>query len=218
MASLSLSNLILYTRRQINELDNTNSHFTDSEITDYLNQAVTFLGTQMEWPEQVDQATAVPGQTLYQLPDDFIELTDVYFNSLKLVVLERADIGMMKAAWQNDPPGTPTVAYRFNRNTVGLYPTPDANQTGYIIQIQYIYMPATLVNTTDVPDLHTAFQMCLPFYAAFLCESRLGNDKKAETDLENFDRHRKALMSKVQKYSDDLLRFRWGWTYPERNT
>jgi hypothetical protein len=221
MAVLALSNLILSTRRLVNETDATNSHFTDSEITDYLNQAVTFLGTQMEWPEQIDTATAVPNQALYQLPADFIELVDVYFNALNpvhLAILERADLGQISPAWQTDPASTPRIAYRYNRNTIGLYPVPDANQTDYTIQIDYIYLPASLVLTTDVPNLHTAFQMALPFYAAFLCESKLGNDKKAEADLSNFERHRKVVMSKVQKYSDDLLRFRWGWAYPERNT
>ncbi len=220
MAVQSLASLILATRRYVNELDSTNSHFTDSEITDYLNQAVTFLGTQMEWPEQVDQATAIPNQALYQLPGDFVALTDVYFNNVNpihLVILERADLGQISPAWQSDPASSPRIAYRYNRNTIGLYPVPDDKQTDYTIQIQYIHLPADLVLTTDVPDLHTAFQMCLPFYAAFLCESKMGNDKKADTDLLNFDRHRKGLMSKVQKYSDDLLRFRWGWSYPERN-
>lgn len=214
----SVADLRLSTRRLINELDAANSHFTDSEILDYLNQAVTFLGTQMEWPEQVDQATAVAGQSLYQLPSDFIELTDVYFNNNKLIILERADLGQISPVWQSDPNGRPTIAYRFNRNTIGLYPTPDSNQTGYTLQIQYIHIPAILTQDTDIPELHSAIQMCLPFYAAFLCESRMGNDKKSEIDLTNFERHRKALISKVQKYSDDLLRFRWAWTYPERNT
>jgi hypothetical protein len=217
----SLATLITATRRYINEQDSTNSHFTDPELTDYLNQGVMFLGTQMEWPEQVDQATAVPNQALYQLPDDFIELTDVYFNSVNpvhLAILEREDLGGISPAWQTDPASTPRIAYRYNRNTIGLYPVPDAKQTDYTIQIQYIYMPAPLVNTTDVPDLHTAFQMCLPFYAAYLCESKLGNDKKSEIQIQNFKRHMDALKSKVQKFSDDLLRFRWGWSYPERNT
>lgn len=216
----SLANLILSTRRYINELDNTNSHFTDSELTDYLNQAVTFLGTQMEWPEQVDQATAVAGQALYQLPNDFIELVDIYFNSVNpvhLAILERADLGQISPGWQSDPASTPRIAYRYNRNTIGLYPVPDANQTDYTIQIQYIYLPASLAVNTDVPDLHTAFQMALPFYAAFLCESRLGNDKKADIQIQNFKRHMDAVKSKVNKYSDDLLRFRWAWSYPERN-
>lgn len=217
----ALSTLRTSVRRLILEEDSTNTHFPDAEINDYLNQAVTFLGTQMEWPVQVDQATAVASQALYQLPSDFVALVDVYFNALNpihLVILERADIGQITPSWQADPPSTPRIAYRFNRNTIGLYPVPDANQTDYTLQIEYIHLPATLAQDTDVPDLHSAFQMCLPFYAAFLCDYKLGNDKKSEMHLQKFDQHRKALMSKVQKYSDDFLRFRWGWSYPERNT
>lgn len=214
----ALSVLRTQTRRIISEEDNTNTHFPDSEINDYLNQAVTFLGAQMEWPEQIDQATAIPNQALYQLPSDFIALVDVYFNNQKIIVLERADLGQISPSWQQDPSSTPKIAYRFNNDTVGLYPAPDANQTGYILQIQYIHLPATLASDTDVPDLHTAFQMCLPFYAAFMCDGKLGNDKKSEIHLQNFKRHMDALKSKLQKFSDDNLRFRWAGSYPERNT
>lgn len=213
----SLTQLRTFVRHYINEEDSVNSHFSDPEINDYLNQGVTFLAVQMEWPEQVDQATAVAEQTLYQLPDDFVALVDVYFDNQKLVILERPDLGEISPSWQNDHSGIPKVAYRDNRNVIGLYPTPDATQNGKLIQIQYIHLPATLTNDADIPDLHTAFQMCLPFYAAFLCDYKMGNDKKAEMHLKNYDQHRKALMSKIQKYSDDLLRFRWGWNYPERN-
>ena len=213
----SLSTLRTQVRRYINEANPNNSHFTDAEINDYLNQAVTFLGTQMEWSEQADQATVVEGQSLYQLPDDFIALVDAYFDNKKLIILERADLGQISPQWQNDPEGAPTIIYKFSQNTVGLYRTPDVTSDGKILQIQYLKLPATLLVDSDVPDLHSSFQMCLPFYAAFLCDYKLGNDKKADGHLLKYDQHRKALMSKVQKYSDDLLRFRWGWNYPERN-
>lgn len=213
----SLATLIISTRRLINEETAAKSHFTDPEITDYLNQAIGFLGTQMEWSEQTSQATVVTGQSLYTLPDNFIALTDVYFDNKKLIVLERADLGQISPAWQNDPNGIPTTAYKADVNVVGLYPTPDTTQSGKILQIQYIQIPDTLISLTDIPDIHTAFQVCLPFYAAFLCDYKLGNDKKSDNHLSKYDTHRKALMSKVQKYSDDLMRFRWGWNYPERN-
>ena len=206
----SLLDLRTAVRRYINEEDPTNSHFTDSEINDYLNQAVTFLGTQMEWSEQTDQAPCAAGQTLYQLPNDFIALVDVYFDSRKLTILERADLSSLSTLWQQSPEGIPRYAYKADVNVVGLYPTPDASQDGLQIQIQYIQIPATLVSDSDIPGLHTSFQMCLPFYAAFLCDYKLGNDKKSETHLEKYDQHRKALMSRLQKYADDLLRFRWG--------
>lgn len=206
----SLADLRTAVRRYINEEDPANSHFTDPEINDYLNQAVTFLGTQMEWSEQTDQASCSAGQTLYQLPSDFIAIVDAYFNNRKLVILERADLAQLSSTWQNDPEGIPRYAYKADVNVIGLYPTPDSTQDGFPIQIQYIQLPATLVQDTDIPGLHTAFQMCLPFYAAFLCDYKLGNDKKSETHLQKYDQHRKALMSRLQKFSDDLLRFRWG--------
>jgi hypothetical protein len=205
----SLADLRTAVRRYINEEDATNSHFTDSEINDYLNQAVTFLGTQMEWAEQTDQAAISAGQTLYQLPDDFIALVDVYFDNKKLVILERADLSSITPQWQDSVEGIPRCAYRAGPNIVGLYPTPDMTQDGLLLQIQYIQIPATLVNDSDIPGLHTSFQMCLPFYAAFLCDYKLGNDKKSDMHLQKYDEHRKALMSKVQKFSDDLMRFRW---------
>ena len=216
--SYSLSTLRTFTRRYINEEDNTNSHFTDSEINDYLNQAVQFLGTQMEWLSETATAVSVLNQALYTVPSDFIALVDAYFDETKIMIIERADLGGISPSWQKDPSSTPKYVYREEQDVFGIYPTPDSTQAGKLIQVQYIQLPPTLVNDTDVPDLHSSFQMCLPFYAAFCCEHKLGNDKKSEMNLERYDQHRKALMSKVQKFSDDLMRFRWSYNYPERNT
>jgi hypothetical protein len=219
----SLSDLRTATRRYINETNTTNTNFPDTELNDYLNQATLFLGTQMEWPIQTYVATATANQALYQLPSDFIELLDVYWNEANLPLLDRADLGKVSPTWQQDPAGTPKVCYKFDQQTIGLYNVPDTNQqllgvSSYLLEIQYIALPATLVNDTDIPNLQTAYQMCLPFYAAFICEHRLGNDKKADSNLQRFDQHRKALMARIQKFSDDLLRFRWAGSYPERNT
>ena len=210
----SLATLRTSVRRYINETDTSNTNFQDSELTDYLNQATLFLGTQMEWPIQTDIATGAAGQALYQLPSDFIELLDIYWNQTKLPLLDRSDLGEISPSWQQDPVGTPRIAYRFDQGTIGLYNTPDALQqlngvASYHLQITYIAMPPTLVNDSDIPDLQNAYQMCLPFYAAFICEHRLGNDKKADANLQRYDQHRKALMARVDKFSDDLKRFRW---------
>lgn len=214
----TLSSLRTAVRRYINETDNTNSNFPDAEINDYLNQATLFLGTQMEWPTQTYIATASPNQALYQLPSDFIELYDIYFNQTRLPILDRADMGQISPSWQQDPIGMPRVAYRFDQQTIGLYNIPDTLQTGYQLQIQYVAMPPSLVNDSDIPDLHLAYQMCLPFYAAFICEHKLGNNAKADSNLQRYDQHRKALMARVDKFADALKRFRWTVGYPEGNT
>lgn len=209
--SYSLELLRTFTRRYINEEDSSNSHFTDDELNDYLNQAVIFLGTQMEWPVQIETTAAVQDQALYQLPSDFVSLVDAYFDNSKLRILDRADMGGVSTVWQQDPSSTPKVLYRASQSVFGLYPPPDSTQSGKLVQIQYIQMPATLSQDADIPDLHDAFHICLPFYAAFICDYKLGNDKKSELHLQRYEQHRKALMSKVQNFSDDIKRFRWAW-------
>lgn len=197
------------TRRYINEEDSDNSHFTDDEINDYLNQGVMFLGTQMEWPIETATATAVLDQALYTLPDKFISLTQVFFDNVPMTILDRADLIGIRTDWQNAASAKPYIAYKADNSVVGIYPAPDSDNAGLTLQVQTIVFPDTLSQDTDVPDLHDAFQMCLPFYAAFLCDHKMGNDKKSDLHLQRYDQHRKALMSKVQRFSDDLLRFRW---------
>lgn len=213
--------LRLDTYRAINEDDPedptnttpTNTHFSASEIDRYVQQAITLLGTEMEWAFKVSQAASVLDQALYQLPDDFIEATEVYFDGKALMVVDRGDLSAISTEWQTHPSGLPKYAYKADNDVIGIYPPPSSEYAGRTIQIQYIAVPATLSNEADVPDLHAAFQMCLPFYAAFLCESKLGNDKKAATNLSLYETHRKKLMSKVQAWSPDLMRFRWSWNY-----
>lgn len=209
--SLALSDLRLATRRYINETNTANTHFVDSELNDYINQGVQFLATEMEWNLITDTAIANTNQSLYTLPNDFIELVDVYFNNQKIIILDRVDIGTVAPSWQTDPSSIPRICYRFDRQTIGLYPAPDISQNGFLIQITYVQLPSELITDTDVPMVHTAFEVCLPFYAAYICEHKLGNDSRSERNLQMFDTHRKKLMSIVDKFSDDLKRFRWAW-------
>jgi hypothetical protein len=194
-------------RRYINEPDSTNSNFTDAEIYDYVNQAIRYLGTEMEWPLQTAEATSVANQAVYALPEDFISLSDVYFDNQDIPVIDRTDLSTIRNDWQDAVAGTPSYAYKSDNAKIGLYPKPDTD--GKILQIQYIKVPPDLSDDVTAPDLHVTFQDCLPFYAAFLCEYCMGNTKRADYNLALYESHKKKLMSKVQKFSDESLRFRW---------
>lgn len=205
----TLAVLRVATRRLINEEDSANSNFDDDEIDDYLNQACKYLGTDMEWSIQTSEATAISGQALYSAPSDFISLTDCYFDNLPISVLERDDLIEINNDWQDAPSGTPKYIYKADNAVFGLYPAPDSSQAGNAIQIAYVSIPATLAEDSDSPDLHESFQMCLPFYAAYLCELKAGNDKRAVLDMAQYDMHKNKLKSKVQRFSDKMFRFRW---------
>lgn len=198
-------------RRYINETDTTNSHFTDAEIYDYLNQAIRFLGTEMEWPIQTAQATSVAESAVYTLPLDFISLLDIYFDNRDLVIIERSDLADIRTDWQNANSGRPLYAYKSDNGKFGLFPKPDADNADLLIQIQYIKVPPDLADDTTAPDLHLTFQDCLPFYAAFLCEVKMGNTKRSDYMISLYEAHKKKLVSKVQRFSDENLRFRWSW-------
>lgn len=200
-------------RRLIDEEDSSNSHFTDSEIYDYLNQAIRYLGVDLEWPLQLAEAVPVAEQAVYTLPEDFVSLSEVFFDNRSLTIMARTDLSALRQDWQNAPSGLPQYAYKSDNRKFGLFPKPSAE---YIadserIQIQYIKIPADLETDTATPDLHKAFQDCLPFYAAFLCEHKLGNSKRADLNLGFYEAHKKRLTARVQKFSDDTMRFKWSW-------
>lgn len=209
----SQEQLITTTRRFINEPDEDNSHFTDAELLDYINQGIRFLGTQMEWAEQLSETTTVTNQPTYALPDDFISLIEVFFDGTKLDLMEREDLSFKNPSWPEASAGKPVCAYKSDNAELGLFPKPDANSAGLTLQIQYIKVPPELSSDAAVPDLHRAFHDCLPFYAAFCSQHKMGNEKLADRNLQLYDYHRKSLMSKVQRFSDDNFRFRWSvWT------
>lgn len=196
-------------RRYINETDSTNSHFEDDEIYDYLNQAIRFLGTEMEWPIQTAVATSIENSAVYTLPDNFVALLDVYFDNKDLPIIDRADLSAIRTDWQNTDASIPRYCYKSDNAKMGLYPKPDADNADLVIQIQYIKVPDDLSDDTTSPDLHVSFQDCLPFYAAFLCEVKMGNTKRSDYMISLYEAHKKKLLSKVQRFADEELRFRW---------
>lgn len=209
----SKTKLILATRRLLNQEDPTNSHFTDPELLDYINQSIRFLGTQMEWAEQLAYAVTVQDKFTYILPDDFISLIDVYFDGYKLDILEREDLPALNGQWQSVKSSQPSVAYKSDNAVIGIFPPCDAAHAGKNLQIQYVKVPPGLSDPSDTPDLHVAFHDCIPFYATFLSESKIGNQKRSDRMLQLYDYHRKNLMSKVQRFADANLSFKWSGRY-----
>ena len=207
--------LLTATRKLIDEKDSTNSHWTNDEIYTEINAAIRQLGVDLEWPLQLRQATPVAEQAVYDLGDDFVSLNEAYYDNMPLIILDRADLPAIRSDWQNEQSGLPRYAYRQDNSRLGLYPKPSADNVANSeeIQIQIIKIPADLSDDVTAPDLNAAFHDCIPFYAAFILEHSLGNDKRAQLDFTLYESHKKRLTPKVQKFSDGIMRFRWSGRY-----
>lgn len=196
-------------RRLIGEEDVNDTHFTTEEIDAYINEAILFLGVEMEWPLQTSTAVGMENQALYSLPSDFVSLVDVYYDDRKLVSVDREDLAALNVAWQDAPSGTPKYVYKADNFVIGLHPEPDAVNAGLLIQIQYIQVPATIIEEGDAPDLHQAYHLCLPYYAAAKCEAKVENDKKAKSNMDLFELHRRMLMARVQRFDGGSMRWKF---------
>lgn len=207
--------LLTAVRMLIDEKDSANSHFTDPEIYTFINQAIRFMGTDLEWPLQTAQSTPVVDQAVYTLPEDFVSIVDVYYDVNPILIIDRADLKSLQLNWQDAPSALPLYAYKADNAKIGLWPPPSADHTanGETIQIQYIKVPPDLSDDSTLPDIHLSFHDCIPFYAAALCEHSMGNSKRGDQNFALYANFKRALQSKVQKFADGLFRFRWAGMY-----
>lgn len=204
-----LSSLRTATRRFIDETDSTNSSYSDSELNDYLNQAARKVASMLEWPIAIYTATSVSEQAEYTLPTGFLSIIQVHFDGRQIEVADRADLEGRYPDWQNASSGQPVVGYRADNSVLGLYQKPSSTYAGKTIEAHCIKLPADLSADADVPDLQQILQDIMPIRAAAFCQVRAGN-LQAATYLEQlFDKEVLAAKSKVNKFAEDLLGFRW---------
>ena len=203
----TLSQLETSVRRLIQEEDTSNTNFTSAEITDYLNEGIRRLATNLEWQLAVFTATSVQDQSTYTLPGHIVSIIDLTLDGQPLSILDRSDLDRLYGDWVNEEASEPRVAYRADRNRLGLFPKPSADYTGKQIRLQAVKLPDTLVDTGDVPDVHIAFQDLLPFYAAFRCHLKAGNREAAADMLKLFQNGVTSIQGQLDKFADHFMAF-----------
>jgi hypothetical protein len=208
--SQTLGTLETSVRRLIQEEDTSNSSFTSSEIADYLNEGIRRLATSLEWQLAVFTASTVTDQTSYQLPAHVVSLIDVFIDSKPLSVLDRKDLISINQDWLTATSDEPRYAYRASRDTLGLYPKPSSTWNAKELRIQAVKLPDTLVDSSDAPNLHISFQDLLPYYAAFRCELKAGNNSRAADFLKLFQNGTKEIQAQLDRFSDAALGFQFG--------
>lgn len=212
-SNLPVSTLETAVRRLIQEEDTTNSNFATAEIYDYLNEGCRRLATRLEWQLAVFTAQTVAEQSTYSIPDHTIELVDIYLNSKPLVLVDRADLPNLNSDWLSQASGEPKFAYRADRNRIGLYPKPSSTYASLELRMQGVKLPDTMVSATDTADVHISLQDCLPYFAAFKCELKGGNNQRAADFLKLFNNFITETQAQLDKFADSLMAFHFDGRY-----
>jgi len=213
------------TRVLISETDEANSHFSNSELNSFTNQAINFLTTLIEYPRDIVEIQVEDGVGIYSLLSDTLIIRTAYFGDVNvkddikpLKVLTEETLKELFPTWLDettDTRGRPRYLILLNRKQIFIYPRPDTAESasGKKVILGYIFRPTDLSADGDTPDLPTPYHTLLQFYAAHMCYA----GKLQRIDISNnmftiFTTKVQALKPTMIKEAQELLRFQWGET------
>lgn len=222
MATLSAIRTQL--RTLMNETDANNSHFTNTELDEYINQAQTFLAAFIEYPRQFWTQQVTDGTADYLLPSDMVCIITAYFGDTStagdirpLSVISEETLKSLHPDWLDattSSKGRPRFLIVKTRTTITLYPRPDTDESasGKKIHLNYVYRPASMSSDSDSPTLPLPYHDLLQFYAAHLAYLRLQIEAMAGKMLGIFSEKVKAIQQEVTRETKQGQR--WQWAYP----
>ena len=211
-------------QRVLNHLreDSTNTHFPDTTVIDgYLNEAQEDLAVFIEYPRVFDSVVTQLNIGSYANPADNLLIRTVYFGDknvagdwkpVKFVTEET--LREFYPSWGDNTVSTqadrPEYIIQIDRKTLHIFPRPNSVAAGKKLWINYNYVPAPMVNDSDVPDLPLPYHNLLSIYALHLCYIDLQNMKVSDELLAQYQKKAQRLQSAVTKESKENLSFSWG--------
>jgi len=218
----SLQQIREQTRSLINETDELNSRFSNSEINSFINQGIGFLASLIEYPRDLVEIQAEIGAGTYTLLSDTLLIRTAYFGDINIkgdirpmTVTTEEVLKHMFPDWMDETDSTrgrPRYLIVLNRRQIFVYPRPDATEsaTGKKIILNYVFRPANLSADGDLPDLPTPYHDLIQFYAAHLCYTgKLERIKDATTLFKEFIIKVKALQPTIIKETEEGRTFQW---------
>lgn len=137
--------------------------FSDSDLTDWLNDGQADVNNRIEFLVQRSTADLVIGEKEVAVPGDFLRFRRFTFDSnpLYITTADALDAEYGDGSWASET-GTPTHYYFLSPTTAVIWPTPDAAKT---VQLTYSRTPVTMSLDADVPEIPEEWHRLLVLYA-----------------------------------------------------
>lgn len=190
LASPTLGKLIFNVRNFLGQPDPGNSSWTDSELKEYLNEAVRmYFAEIVKNSDGYFTTTTTLGVTAntetVALPSDCFEVKALYIqrsNGWELLEYRNDVTGGIVTGTGAGGGGTFSPSYSFLGNNLLLRPVPSFTQSG-ILRLDYVQFPDQMVNGGDTATAQVSpvFKQLLEMYAVY--KAKLKQSMVSGTDL-----------------------------------
>lgn len=199
------------------------SNFTDERLNEFIDQAVKFTGTLIEYPRDAVEVQVEAGVGAYNLPSDFIIARAAYFGNksiprdkLDLLIVNEETLKGIDRNWKDESGnslGRPKYFCILDRKTCFIYPPPDSSEStnGKKLEIVYVYVAPSMNSDADEPDLPVNYQDIVQFYAAHLCYAKL-NDKDTSNDMFKQFMAKIKVLQAIVTQETQINAFQWGFS------
>ncbi len=185
---MTLAELIAETRSIINETSSSDSHFTDLQLTTWLNEGQGWAAERLgAFPEQTRDispsvsAISYPGVLIAQIAAFFYHPTNLKW--YQLTMCSTQDMVKIQPDYLNTPAGQPERLIRTGGLTFQLWPVPDTTFLTGVVRIIGLESPTPLSSVGDVSVLPLPAHKYLPHYAAFRCYQQLNRNESAQQEI-----------------------------------
>ena len=168
---LTLSELHTLTRQRLNEKDVNNTHFTNAEITQWVNLGQQFIAVRLgQMPKVITTLTAAAGNISYSgsiIAPQSAHIKNADGDYEKLRLMSEETLEALHPGWLNADTGAPSILIRTNYATFRLFPAPDSDYLGNDIRIRATETPTAMVSDTDESELPDPLHPELSNYACY---------------------------------------------------
>jgi hypothetical protein len=196
----TLGSLLSDVRDLLNQPDASNSFWSDSSLTNYINEGVRIYYAEVvqnmegQWGKNAS-LDIVSGVETVNLPSDCYEVKGVWkvisSGRVPLPYQNNISDGVLTSGGGS---GSESYfpAYSFQENKLKLNPVPDYSETGGLY-LEYVYLPEVLLNPGDTMSANVVplFKHVVVMYAVYKAkvkESLVSGANTAALALDNFNK------------------------------
>jgi len=210
---MNLSEMRNEFRRIVNQLDASNSNFSDSQVNIWLNEAYRFIITKLD---------QIPQKTRDYTSADTISLNvrTLVVNSARLQaqpenefrnlqVIDHDTLVRIDPDYEAADTDVPRFFVRVGTFSARLHPRPNAANTGQTVRTFGLEFPTDLSADADVPDLPLNMHDLFAHYAAYRAFQQLEDNDRSASELIQVNGILKAQHAITTKFSNQENRWKF---------